>query len=420
MSGGPSASVDLPKPGRSSSLAPDPAENSVLYVIGSLDLGGAERHLALIAPHLKRLGRSPSIYCLTQPGQQASEVAQAGVRVISPPFPFAPQHGWFPLRSLKLFLSALKLFWIMFSTRPRVAHFFLPASYLIGAPLSLATSVPIRVLSRRSLNSYQTKHPFFGRCERWLHRRMTAVLGNSRAVLRQLIDDEGCLPERVALIYNGIDVAAFNAERPMMRAGDSKGKRPLVLITVANLIPYKGHSDLIAALGEIAGVLPPGWSLLCVGGDNGMSAGLKQQARALGIEENIKLLGTRTDIAALLDAADIGILASHEEGFANSILECMAAGLPMIVTDVGGNAEAVVDGVTGLVVPPRDPHALGAAIFKLAGDTASQQAMGQAGRERVEAHFSIDRCVANYARLYAGLVKGKCPADIAGLNTQLE
>src|SRR4029079_17142928 len=100
----------------------------------------------------------------------------------------------------------------------------------------------------------------------------------------------------------------------------------------------------------------------------------------LGIEENIKLLGARTDIAALLAAADIGVLASHEEGFANSILEGMASGLPMIVTDVGGNAEAVVNGVTGLVVPPRDARALGSAILKLALDPEFLRTMGDAGR----------------------------------------
>ena len=243
---------------------------------------------------------------------------------------------------------------------------------------------------------------------------MTAILGNSQRVVQELIAEGGCPPSRVALIYNGIDASAFATERPPIEA--RKDARPLVLITVANLIPYKGHSDLVAALGELDRSLPRPWSLVCVGRDDGIGARLKQQARAFGIEQNVKLLGARADIAALLAAADIGILASHEEGFANSILEGMAAGLPMVVTDVGGNAEAVIDGLTGLVVPPRDPSALGAAILKLALDGDLRRTMGDAGRERVEKYFSIDRCVANYARLYAGLSKGKCPADIAGLD----
>ena len=419
VSGGPIETANLPAKDQSGSPEPDPTGNTLLYVIGSLDVGGTERHLALIAPRLRRLGWNPAIYCLTQPGQHANQVTQAGVQIIPPPLTFAPEQGWFLVRSLKMLLSALKLFWIMVRTRPQVAHFFLPAAYLIGGPLSLVAGLPTRVMSRRSLNRYQARHPFLSRCERRLHRRMTAILGNSQHVVRELIDQEGCPRERVALIYNGIDVSAFAAERPPTGMREHKGERPLVLITIANLIPYKGHSDLIAALGQVAHALPPQWSLVCVGRDDGIGGRLKQQARAVGIEENIKLLDARNDIAELLAAADIGVLASHEEGFANSILEGMAAGLPMIVTDVGGNAEAVVNGVTGLVVPSRDANALGAAMLKLALDSGLRSAMGSAGRERVEKYFGIDRCVTNYARLYAGLMRGESPADIAGLDTAL-
>ena len=99
-------------------------------------------------------------------------------------------------------------------------------------------------------------------------------------------------------------------------------------------------------------------------------------------------------------ASDVGILPSHEEGFSNAILEGMAAGLPMVVTRVGGNPEAVVHGVTGLVVPPRDPSAMAAAVLDLVRDPARRQRMGEAGRHRVEEAFSLDACVDRYARLY--------------------
>ena len=190
-----------------------------------------------------------------------------------------------------------------------------------------------------------------------------------------------------------------------------------MLVTVANLIRYKGHSDLFEALDWIKGSLPARWTLLCVGRDDGIGERLRKQAVARGIESNVQFLGERPDIASLLASADIGILCSHEEGFANSILEGMAAGLPMIVTDVGGNAEAVIDGTTGLVVPPHNPKALGAAIVKLALDPELRRRMGRAGRERVEKYFGIDRCVANYARLYAGLGRGERPADIVDLDS---
>jgi glycosyltransferase involved in cell wall biosynthesis len=403
----------------SDSLKPDPAGNKLLYVIGSLDVGGTERHLALLAPRLARLGWRPVVYCLARPGPQAAQVVQAGIEVIPPPIAFAPKGGWLPGRILKMSLSTLKLLWVMISTRPQVAHFFLPGAYLVGAPLSMIARVPTRVMSRRSLNRYQSSHKVLASFERRLHPHMTALLGNSRQVIEEL-EAEQCPPGRIALIYNGIDVRTFATERTdQATSNQGAAERPLALVTVANLIRYKGHSDLFEALDWVKDSLPVRWTLLCVGRDDGIGDRLRKQAVARGIEANVQFLGERPDVASLLASADIGILCSHEEGFANSILEGMAAGLPMIVTDVGGNAEAVINGTTGLVVPPRNPKALGAAIVNLALDPELRRRMGRAGRERVEKYFGIDRCVANYARLYAGLGRGERPADIDGLDSMV-
>ena len=106
-------------------------------------------------------------------------------------------------------------------------------------------------------------------------------------------------------------------------------------------------------------------------------------------------------LTALLEAADFGVLPSRaNEGFSNAILELMRAGLPMIVTDIGGNAEAVVDGETGFVVPAADPAALAAALLRLAQDPALRRKLGEAGRERLAKHFTLADCVAKYRALY--------------------
>ena len=171
-------------------------------------------------------------------------------------------------------------------------------------------------------------------------------------------------------------------------------------LLVANLIAYKGHADLLQALGRVRDDLPEGWVLLCAGRDDGPGDDLKAAATALGIGGGVRWLGERSDVPTLLACADIGLLCSHQEGFSNSILEGMAAGLPMIVTDVGGNPESVVDGVTGMVAPPRDPRALGDAILALARDPERRKAMGEAGRRRAVESFSLEACVARYERLY--------------------
>ena len=394
-----------------------PAGARILFVIGTLDLGGAELHLKLIAPRLKRLGWKPAIYCLGRRGAQADEIQAAGVDVIGPPLPMAPIWRFILFRPVRLAASALGLLSQLMGRRPQIVHFFLPASYVVGAPMALLARTPTRVMSRRSLNLYQRKWPLVARLERWLHQRMSAILGNSGRVVRELIEVEGCSPDRVGLIYNGIDATAFTGQPDKADLRDQLGIDPesFVAIIVANLIPYKGHADLFDALSRIRDRLPQHWTLLCVGRDDGIRGDLQDIANATGISDQVRFLGERRDVPRLLAAADIGVLCSHQEGFSNAILECMAAALPMVVTDVGGNGEAVLDGETGFVVPPRDPDALGKAILKLASEPALRAEQGKKARARVEAQFSIQACVSNYDRLYTALLAGEAVSDLDGI-----
>lgn len=372
------------------------ANSTILYVIGSLDLGGAERHVAALAPQLKKRGWQPVIYCLTARGSQADAITGCGVPVLGPRWEMAGGQtavGKF----FRLIASSLRLLTVMLKQRPDIAHFFLPAAYIIGAPIAMAARVPVRIMSRRSLNRYQRKHPISRRFEHLLHRHMQLLLGNSMAVVKEL-REEAADKVPVELVYNGIVVSGSRSAQNFDPAG-------LTLIIVANLIPYKGHTDLLHALAAVAGKLPVSWELLCVGRDDGLGPTLRKLARELQIDTHITLLGSRTDIPELLASADIGILCSHEEGFSNAILEGMAAGLPMVVTDVGGNAEAVVDQETGLVVPAHDPATLGAAIARLASDRKLRKQLGAAARRRVEERFSMEQCVQRYDEIYRTLIR---------------
>ena len=372
---------------------PRQPRSSILYVVGSQEIGGTERHLTQIIPRLKNLGWQPTVCCLEDKGPLANILEQSGVEVVAPPLQGLRRLSG----ALHRVVAALWLWTLLLRRRPRIVHFFLPLPYLVGAPVAILARTPVRVMSRRNQNVYQTKHPLARRVEARLHGRMQALLGNSRAIVRDLLA-EGAPAERVALIYNGIDTAE---DAPRVR--NESGR--LTLIIVANLMAYKGHADLLRALAQIAPQLPPDWTLLCAGRDTGMGTMLAALARELKLTEHIQFLGERRDVAQLLASADIGLLVSHEEGFSNAILEGMAAGLPMIVTNVGGNAEAVMHEQTGLVVPPRDPAALGRAILKLASDRPARLAMGQAARARVQAEFSLDRCVQTYDRLYCSLLE---------------
>ncbi len=380
------------------------SDMKILYVIGSMEVGGAEQHLLRVAGALAARGWQPTVFALHPKGPLTSAFEAAGVQVRGVSLPAAWVRWLRHPRVIAwtgLLASIFLLVWTYWRVRPRVAHFFLAATYIVGGTASLLAPPLLRVMSRRSLNHYQAKHRLFRRIELWLHGRMDLVCGNSAAVLRDL-QSEGVARERLRLIYNGIEISRFQARRSRVDVRAELGiqNAAVVMAMVANLIPYKGHADLVQALGAVQASLPPDWVCVCVGRDDGIGATLLEQTRAVGIGGHFRFTGSRQDVPDLLAAADVGVLCSHEEGFSNAVIEGMVSGLPMVVTNVGGNAEAVLHGETGLVVPARNPDALGDALLQICNSPEQRTRMGRAGRQRVLDHFSMEACVANYEALY--------------------
>ena len=376
----------------------------ILIVAEALGYGGTESHLVTVLPRLAEAGLDISVFCLADSGPRAAELEQAGVRVLTASR-VASRRTKRLLYPLQAGLDCSALYAFARQWRPCIAHFFLPGPYLLGAPVAMAAQIPIRVMSRRSLAHYQQNWMGARHVERLLHPRMTAIVGNCRAILREL-KQEGVVEAKLRLIYNGIELSAAKHDKGEARAALGLEAETLIGIVVANLIPYKGHRDLIEALALAASQLPPSWQLLCVGADNDLRPELETFAAAKGLAGNVHFLGQRFDVDRFLEAADFGVLPSRaNEGFSNAILELMRASLPMIVTDVGGNAEAVVDGETGIVVPPADPAALAAALLRVARDLALRRKLGEAGRKRVATQFTLDACVANYGALYDELLE---------------
>ena len=378
---------------------------SILVLVPSLTVGGTERHLLTVLPRLDRARFAVEVATTRGPGRLDEDLRQAGIPVTPAPVRFAGKAN--------VLAAAPGLIARFRKAPPDIAHFFLPEAYLLGGPVSRLSRRTRRIMSRRSLNRYQRGQPLARRLEGWLHQAMDAIVGNSQAVMAELAA-EGAPPERLVHIANGIEVARFGTlGRDEARAGFAdelvaSGDDALVLVMLATLLPYKGHHVVLEALGAIAPELPAGWRLLLAGRDEGIGEALRRQAAALGIAENIRFLGelAAEAVPRLLSAGDIGLLASHEEGFPNAALECLASRLPMVVTAAGGAAEVVEMERSGLVVPPGDPEALGRALLTLAQSPRRRAAMGLAGRARVEARFSIERCVADYERLYDAVARG--------------
>jgi len=206
------------------------------------------------------------------------------------------------------------------------------------------------------------------------------------------------------LIYNGLNPAFLERLATLPR---STGPRsPTIagprLIIVGRLEAQKGHATLLAALATVLQQLPT--TQLTVVGVGSLQAELLAQSRALGIEAAVHFLGGRDDVPQLLRQSDLFISASNWEGFPTVILEAMAADLPVIATDVGGSRELVQHGVTGYLVPPRDPQALAAAILTLWAEPNTAQQMVATARAQIEP-FLFPHIAAQYRALYATLLR---------------
>jgi glycosyltransferase involved in cell wall biosynthesis len=343
---------------------------------------------------------------LTHKGKLAIDFENNGIKVLSAFGNISASTLPRSLRFLRMLMSCIKLFSFLLRNKPDIVHLFLPTAYLLGGIVSLFAGQKILIMSRRSLNNYQSRNPLFVPVELRLHKYMTAILCNSRKIESQLLE-ENIPGEKIGIIYNGISVIEdITCEKKLqIRKKHGVDESALVLIMVANYIPYKGHADLIKALGYISDQIQNEWILLCIGRDDGIRGYLVAMTDNMGLSSNVRFLDGEADVMEMLAISDISLLCSHEEGFSNSILEAMALGLPVIATDVGGNSEAVLNSITGLIVPVSDPVQLGDAILKLANDKSARKEMGYQGKSRVAKLFSQDKCIDMYDKLYHGLME---------------
>ncbi len=226
--------------------------------------------------------------------------------------------------------------------------------------------------------------------------RVVAVSEENRKTLETIY---GLPASNIEVVYNGVDLARF--EGPV--AGDLRAELGLrseqpVVLCVARLLSNKGHRDLVAAAPEILRRHPDVHFVFA--GDGDQRTALEGQIVSLGLMGRFSLLGFRADVAALMRASDLFVLPSLAEGFALSLIEALAAGLPVVATQVGSAPEVIEDGVNGYLVPPEDAPALARAVVRALGrDNAARAEMAQAARATA-ARYSVwamaDRMVALY------------------------
>jgi len=362
----------------------------VALAINKLSLGGSEKQLVLLARGLRSRGVRVTVVSLYGGGPREAELRDAGVEVYDAGLGRLRDGPRRSLRSPAAFLRLVRWFR---RERPQVVHAFLYHSYVVATLAARTAGVPVVVAGRRSMGTFKEGRPLSLTLERVVNRMTDLVVANCEAVAREVLRQEGLPPDKLVVIHNGVPPPPPSAAP----APGPAGRSPVVLC-VANLMPYKGHGDLLAAAERLhhRGVR---FTLVLVG-DGPARAELEAQAERTGAD--VRFLGPRDDVPALMAGADVVVLPSLTEGLSNAVLEAMAAGRPVVATDVGGTREALGD--AGVLVSPGSPGELADGLGGVLGDREAALRLAARARERVASLFSVDVMVERHVELYESLV----------------
>lgn len=234
---------------------------------------------------------------------------------------------------------------------------------------------------------------------------VTQLLSVSGELAEAMSKLTGLSRDLIEVLPNGVDTTKFQpqpADRANLRAQFGLPAEGIMIGMVARLVPVKNHAGAIDALARLRqqGID----AHLVLAGRGELETPLREQARAENVEDVVHFLGFRDDIDQVYNALDIFLLNSHREGMSNTIVEAMACGVPVVASDVGANAESIVEGETGFLVPPDAPEELAAALGKLV-DAELRARFATAARRRIEENFSIASMVQRYSDLYVRLTR---------------
>lgn len=379
------------------------SKKTLRYIIGSLEIGGGERNLLDLARGLVQNGYEITVIPLTDKLQMRSDFEASGIRVVNSPRIYFARKLPRLLQIIMIFFLTIHHLYKLFKEEPDVAtHLMLPQAYWLG--MIAATLARIKAplfMSRLSSNEYQSNFLFIRYFEILLHKRVTCIFANSLSIVNQLVQDEKVPLEKIELIYGGIDTKAFESsfDRASFRRNLGYKESDILIVCLANLHEYKGHKYLLEAVSLIKEKGVTNSHLLIIGRDCGSLEQLKNQAQMLGIMDEVSWLGTIPTISEVLRAADIGVLASLQEGFPNVIIEEMAAGLPVVASRVGGIPEALSESC-GYLVPPADSSALAERLFQLCTSAELRQQMGCSGRDIAFSKFNLQRFQTEFRNVY--------------------
>ncbi|QDU37862.1 Alpha-D-kanosaminyltransferase [Maioricimonas rarisocia] len=358
------------------------------FCITELDPGGAERALVHLVRRLDRNRWLPIVYCLSRRGPLADDIESAGISLRC-----LDAGSSLDFRVVGRLRARLR------EDRPQILQTFLFHANVAGRLAAKRAGVPIVVSGIRVAEQEKGWHLLL---ERMTRRLVTHHVCVSRRVAGHAIRRMRLDPDRVTVIPNGVDFERFQSASPTDLSCFGIPDDARVLVSVGRLHPQKGYDLLIEAIEPLLAKESP-WHLLIVG-EGPTRPDLERQVRDAGLEERIHLPGYRDDVPAILAAADAFVLASRWEGMPNAVLEAMAAGLPVLATDVEGIDELLPDGGTGIVCKPKSVHELRRGLERLLTSGDTRTAIGDNAQTVVREQFAIDSVVQRYDELYVRLL----------------
>lgn len=385
----------------------------LLFLITGFDYAGAENQVLLLCRELRARGCEVRLVTMIPPVAYLEELKELGVDVVS----LGMKKGVPDPRAILRLVN-----WIR-RMRPDVVHSHLVHANILARVTRLFVRIPYLVCTAHSVNE--------GSWRREMLYRLTDPLGDlltnvSREAVRGYIERRIAPARKIRLMENGIDLSRFCGDeggRLRLRAelgvtGEGgvqpavDGPSPFVWLAAGRFVPEKDYPAMLQAFADARKSFPD--SVLWIAGIGPERLPVEQQAAELGLSDNVRFLGIRTDIPALLHAADGFVLSSKWEGLPIVLLEACAGRLPIVATAVGGNAEVVLDGVNGYVVPPEEPAALTRAMERvMALPPGERRAMGERGREHAAANYEMSRVAGKWIELYEQASGRKLPASRA-------
>ena len=362
----------------------------VLFLINTLRMGGFERDVATLCENIDRARFRPEVWVLQGDGEFEERVKMSGVHVrnLGRGWAHSPLFAWKAARAVS-------------RSDAKLIHAFLPAiaSYAALARTWFGTKQPM-VLSLGQSDAGRSDRWMF----RWCSRAFDWMVANSRSA-EELGRSLGFSPDRITVIPNGHQINCFcgNVDRVSIRAKLGIQRDERMLLCVSRLVETKRVTDAVAALALLGH--GAGTKLVLVG-DGPLRGVLENEVDLRGLRQSVVFAGQRTDVAELLRAADVFLFPSETEGLPNALIEACLAGLPVVACNVRGVVDVVKDGESALLVPPRSPADLAAAVRRLLSSPVDAGRLAAAAQRRARDTYSIEQSLAAIYDVYERLLSG--------------